>query len=214
MHRYSRYQYRPNRNVQVEQDHREDYEEAVWNMYAQTYAKIGMHLRGPHELYDYDLWEIELDNTDTPRAFRLYKITRFGRKAGLSGSDGSEFGRRAAKAALQTVYHEEGTYGEVSHRVADIVLAAESPVVCADHAQAVLGKPVKIEDAIRYTRSLGDLGPVTKVLVGRPLGVPTTTATNPQCGIRANRRYRLNTLPETDTDDVDIDAHLSCLLVD
>jgi hypothetical protein len=154
---------------------------AVWAMYQATYAKIGTHLQSPVELLDYDLWDVCFHDDGSPAQFGLWKTTQFGVKAGLSGHDGSEQGRAAARHAIAEKFKRKGYYGEVSHRVKEIALAAGSPVVCALHAEKVLGKKVQITGAVEYERSLGPIGVVRKTLVGKPLGIPTTNARKPRC---------------------------------
>jgi hypothetical protein len=61
-----------------------------------TYAKIGLIVDQPRDLYTYDNWEL-FDDDGTWVAFVLNKITPFGQKLGLAGSDGSRTGRTALK---------------------------------------------------------------------------------------------------------------------
>jgi hypothetical protein len=159
---------------------RDEYLDPVWDMYAKTYAKIGMHIRSPQILLSkYPIWDLTFDQ-GVPIAFTLYKQTPFGLKSGLSGQDGSPAGRKAAIHNLRTKFREGGVFGEVSHKVKDIALASGAPVVCAAYADDVTGKQIEIdpEDPISYLRVLEGVGPVKKTLVGRPKGVPVTSASN------------------------------------
>lgn len=163
---------------------------AVWSMYLLTYAKIGTHLADSSELLDYDLWDVCFHHDGTPAQFGLWKTTKFGIKAGLSGHDGTPEARAAARDAIARKFKRRGYYGEVSHKVRDLVFASKSPVVCAVYASKVLDKEVVVANAIEYDRKLGSVGIVRKSMVGRPLGVPTTKADNPRCPLRMPRRRK------------------------
>jgi len=60
----------------------------VWSMVQITYAKLGLIVNRPQELYEYDNWEL-FDDDGTWVAFVLSKTTPFGLKLGLAGSDGA-----------------------------------------------------------------------------------------------------------------------------
>lgn len=185
------------------------YLDDVWSMYLKAYEKIGLIVTRPEDfLSEYDVWEVSVDDTGTPRAFCLYKSTAFGLKVGLSGSDGSPEGRALARESFSTKYLREGVYGEVSHRPAELARAAGVPVVCANVAANVLNKTLDVVDDVHYVRTLMNVGPVKKMLVGRPVGVPTTDIQQPSCPA-----VRTNPSPVTTTDDdADIDAHYACLI--
>lgn len=188
---------------------RGDYMDQVWSMYEATYRQIGLSKANPSEMMtDYDVWQVFMKD-ETPIAFSLAKKTPFGVKTGLLGSDGSPEGKSAVKDYLRTNFKTSGHYGEVSHGVEKIVLAASPPVVCAVYADDVLKKPIAPEpDGLRYTRSLSGVGNVTKILVGKPKGVPTTSLNNPSCPAGPPPEVKLAT---DDGDDVcDLDAHLAC----
>jgi hypothetical protein len=180
----------------------------VWTMYEATYRQIGLSKANPAEMVsDYDIWQVFM-NDGAPIAFSLSKRTPFGVKTGLLGSDGTPEGKSAVKDYLRSNFKTSGNYGEVSHGVEKIVLSANPPVVCAVYADDVLKKPVSPEpDGLRYTRSLSGVGNVTKILVGKPKGVPTTSLSNPSCPTGTPPEVRL----ATEGDDVcDLDAHLAC----
>lgn len=160
----------------------------VWAMYEKTYRSIGLHIPDPQGLLRYPVWDLDLGRDGIPVSFTLYKKTSYGLKLGLLGSDGSGEGKSAALKILRTRFKQSGYFGEVSHKVASIVIAAGSPVICAVYAGAVLGKPITpTGDGLHYKRSLGDLGVVEKVLVGKPKGVPTTSFNNPACPAEGGR---------------------------
>jgi hypothetical protein len=157
---------------------------AVWDMVQSTYAKIGLILDHPSELDEYDVWDVFQAVDGELRAFRLGKTTVYGIKGGLVGSDGSKLGRTAVKSYAAEWYKEPGHYGEVSHRMEELALDAGAPVVCAMYAPEVLNKPVEFaNDGVHYRRKIKNVGEVTKVLVGRPRGVPITPGDAPHCPI-------------------------------
>ena len=199
----------PVESAQVEGADRLPYLDAVWSMYVASYSKIGLIVGRAEELLDeYDVWEVSVDETGIPRAFCLYKRTPFGLKVGLSGSDGSPEGRAVARASFATKYQRPGVYGEVSHRPAELARAAGVPVVCANVASVVLRKQIDPVDDVRYVRNLANVGPVQKMLVGMPLGVPTTDIQQPECPV-----VRMNpSRPPTPDDLADLDAHYASVI--
>lgn len=190
---------------------REEFLDQVWEMYQITYRSIGAGVKNPRELLtEFPSWELCFGKEGTPVAFNLYKPTSFGMKSGLSGSDGSPEGKATTINGIRTKFKKPGYYGEVSHKVKDIALAAGSPVVCASHAERVLGKNVEpLEDGISYKRSISGVGSVVKVMVGMPKGIPTTDWNNPQCLLGATAAAT-----EVTADDLaDIGAHFACALL-
>ena len=162
----------------------------VFDMYAKTYASIGMHLKSPEALLKYDVWDVGFDD-GVPVFFSLYETTSFGLKAGLSGFDGSSAGKSMAVSDLRSKYKKSGVYGEVSHKVKSIALGAGSPAVCAVHAQDIwnaMGKTISYtDDPITYDRSLKGVGRVRKTMIGNPKGTPTTDGKNPSCPLEPSR---------------------------
>ena len=159
--------------------------ESTWTMYERTYSAIGLILRGPGELKEYDVWDLYVtpgSGGQTPTAFRLAKRTPYGLKGGLTGSDGTHAGKKIVREHLQDWFLVRGHYGEVSHGVERIALAAGSPVVCSADVSGVIGKTITPEsDGVHYRRDLAQVGSVVKVLVGTPRGVRTTNAQDPDC---------------------------------
>jgi hypothetical protein len=156
---------------------------AVWAMVQKTYAKIGLIVDQPQELYEYDNWELFVDD-GAPVAFVLSKSTPLGLKLGLAGSDGSRVGRAAVKEYVASTFFDPGRYAEVSHRMEELAIEAGAPLVCAAYASDVLKKDIApARDGVHYRRVIKGVGEVTKVLVGLPRGTPVTSSDNPQCPI-------------------------------
>lgn len=155
--------------------------QAIWPLVVATYTSIGMPLRGPEELADQPVWFVFGDPA-APLAFQLAKTTPYGRKFTLSGHNGTRAGKVAAIRASQTRFNEDGNYAEVSHTPEKLVREANGPVVCGVDAAKILGKAIVVEpDGIHYTRHITNVGPTTKVMVGRPLRVPTQPYQSAHC---------------------------------
>lgn len=160
---------------------RKNYEQQVWDMFVLTYSKIGLILSSPAQLYKYPVWDICFQGAN-PVSFNLYKKTPFGLKFGLAGSDGSSEGKKSIVNNIRTKFKIPGIYGEISHKVEDIALGAGAPVVCAYYVPEILGKPIsETEDQIHYKRNLPQVGSVKKIMVGNPIGIPTTDSKHPSC---------------------------------
>ena len=139
---------------------------AVWDMVQATYAKIGLIVDQPRELYEYDNWELFVDD-GTWVAFVLSKTTPFGQKLGLAGSDGSRAGRKAVKDYVASSFFDSGRYAEVSHRMEELAFEAGAPIVCAVYARDVLKKSIEpTSDGVHYRRAIKGVGDVTKVIIG------------------------------------------------
>jgi hypothetical protein len=169
--------------ISVSGRERRDAMSAVWKMVQATYAKIGLIVDEPRELYKYDRWELFKED-DSCVAFVLSKMTQFGEKLGLAGSDGSRVGRSAVKEYVADSFFDVGRYAEVSHRMEELAVEAGAPIVCAAYAGDVLNKSVvPADDGVHYRRAIKGIGEVTKVIVGLPRGVPVTSSDRPQCPI-------------------------------
>lgn len=160
---------------------RHDAVPVVWDMVQATYAKIGLIVDSPEELDEYTHWELYRDH-DQWVAFVLSKATPYGRKLGLAGSDGSRPGRHAVKDYVASSFFALGYYAEVSHRMEELAFDAGAPLVCAAYASDVLNKNVApARDGVHYRRAIKGVGEVTKVIIGRPRGIPVTPSDRPSC---------------------------------
>lgn len=164
---------------------RRDAVPVVWDMVKATYSKIGLIVDSPHELDEYDHWELFGDpDLDQWVAFVLSKKTPYGQKLGLAGSDGSRMGRDAVKSYVAYSFFALGAYAEVSHRMEELAFDARAPIVCAAYASDVLNKDIVPDaDGVHYRRAIKGVGEVTKVIVGRPRGIPVTSSDRPACPI-------------------------------
>lgn len=184
--------------------------DAVWAMYENTYAQIGMHLPNPQGLLKYDEWDLYIES-GVPLAFSLGEKTRYGIKGSLCGSYPK--GKSALTPYFQRKYKSEGYYGEASNKLKDLFVSIDTPVVCGAFVTQVLGKTVEVlEDGISYTRSLSNIGKVTKVLFGRPRGIPVTTYQSPQCPLVESIRVVASTDIYDENSWMDAQNHVACLI--
>lgn len=168
--------------VRVEGDERITYAAQVWSMYETSYAAIGLIASGPDQLLtEYDVWWLAFDEAGLSRAFRVAKSTPFGLKIGLSGTDGSREAKTFLKSTLADWFTEPGVYSEVSHKMEELARQNRAPAVCTSDAARVLRKSIEPVDAVRYTRNIGPVGAVTKVMVGRPMDIPVVDLDSPSC---------------------------------
>lgn len=175
------------------------YLDTVFDMMERTYRSIGIPVSNPNTmLQKYPVWWLYFHN-EVPVAFAVFKSTPYGLKAGLSGHDGSSEGKAAAVRTIRTKFKMEGVYGEVSHKVKDIALAAGAPKVPVEFVPEILGKPVEPSgDGFSYTRNISGVGRVEKILIGKPRGVKTATTTA--------------TVEEDEV--ADFHAHIACLALE
>lgn len=197
--------------VAVRGGERKMYSDAVWDMYEQTYRKLGLHIPNAQALLKYDVWNLYIEEGQ-PLAFSLNTSTPYGQKAGVSGTDQSATSKSAMASFMRDRSQKEGFFGEASHKSLAISLAAGAPVVCGSLVPSIIGKPVEVlPDGVSYKRALPGVGNVTKVLVGRPRGIPTTSYTNPQCPVTEPVNHYASTL-EPELDWMAAQSHVACLI--
>lgn len=172
------------------------YLDLVFEMMERTYQSIGIPVSNPNTmLQKYPVWWLYM-SSGQPVAFAVFKSTPYGLKAGLSGHDGSPDGRGAAIQAIRTKFKQDGVYGEVSHKVKGIALAAGAPRVPVEYVSDIIGKPIEpTGDGFSYTRNISGVGRVEKVMVGKPRGITTAAL------ISAD-------------DTVDFHAHVACIALE
>jgi hypothetical protein len=152
-----------------------DLAEEAFDLIDRAYAPIGGHagMRDVPSMLadDADVYVME-DIDEDPQAdvLQVYKTTPFGRKAVAVGQDGTKEARRRAVSLKIEDFDRPGYYGEVSGRLAEILLDAGVPVVNdPEIVRMVLRKPIEwLNNGGWYKRMLG--GHMhEKILVGRPL---------------------------------------------
>ena len=140
----------------------------------------------------------------------FYKLTSFGKKMALGGSDGSPGGKMAMKDAIISMPRQHGTYAEVSGALEHIIMKVNPPIVCAAVVPEVLHKVVSpAPDGLHYSRVITGVGKVEKLLVGTPKGIPTTTMSHPVCPLVGDERSKFAVEEDGPGD---LAAHLSCML--
>jgi hypothetical protein len=129
----------------------------------------------PEGLLKYDVWVLLFANTDDndPVAFMLASTTACGIKGGLLGTDGDQQSKRAILTLKTAVLQQSRVYAEVSDDL-ETRLKGRVPTVPFEMANKVLttlGKTDAVPEpgSEHYTRKIGNLGRVRKLMVGKPI---------------------------------------------
>ena len=151
----------------------QDQQEQLWVIYDLSYSKVGKHISSKSELMrNYDIfWVVDVAGDDEIDAFVSYSTTRFGKKIGLIGSDGTSEGRNAMLMKGAELLLKRGWYAEVDARFARLLKKRLGVNHIQDETQvrAVINKPLEWDDDKKcYTRNLEGKGDVVKYLVGLP----------------------------------------------
>jgi len=144
---------------------------AVYDLYRSRYLRLDARLsiRSPEALLEYNRWVIVVDRRGSVLAFSCFKTTQHGLKLGLTASTDEVEGKAAVKSILRLGFNVLGVYGEVSEGV-ERVVSGRVPEVPPAVAGRVLGKAVEPHrDGRHYTRDISNVGPKTKLLVGKPV---------------------------------------------
>jgi len=152
----------------------------VFAVYENTYKQYinttkNLLIPEPDGLFEYNRWILFYDDQDSDKkviSFLLFKTTNFGLKSGLTGSNGSYMGRKSVISFNINSFNSEGCYGEISDKLEDAILKHVPIVdfVIAKKILTYLGKldVVQKEDN-HYSREIGNLGILTKIMVGIPI---------------------------------------------
>ena len=151
----------------------QDQQEQIWTIYDLSYSKVGKHISSKSALMsNYDIfWVVDVDGDDEIDAFVSYNSTRFGKKIGLIGSDGTSEGRNAMLMKGAELLLKRGWYAEVDARFARLLKKrlGVNHIQDEDQVRTIINKPLEWdEDKKCYTRNLEGKGEVVKYLVGMP----------------------------------------------
>jgi hypothetical protein len=144
---------------------------AIYDLYRTQYLRLDarLNIRTPEALLEYNRWVIVVDRSGSVLASSCFKTTHYGLKLGLIASVGDAGGKAAVRAILLFGLTVRGVYGEVSEGVERIV-SGRVPEVPPAVVETVLGKAVVPHgDGRHYTREIANVGPKTKLLVGKPV---------------------------------------------
>lgn len=144
----------------------------VWQLYQNTYSAIGAHVPDISSfMSEYTMmWLIDVDGDTTPDAFIAYKKTPFGRKIGLTGTDGSKPAKKALAIQQDRILKAPGWYVECSGRPKELCEAAGVPKVTdEDDVRRILKKDIQWLGDGNYVRAIGNLGMHEKSIFGRPV---------------------------------------------
>jgi hypothetical protein len=196
---------------------RNNYANEVYDIISLTYKSIGVPVSRPEDLLKYDVWEMSMDKDGSILAVSLWKKTSYGHKAGLSGHNGSSAGKSLAVKGIREKFKRDGYYGEVSHKVKDIALAAGAPTVPVEYVSDILNKTITPTKDNHYKRSISGVGTVEKVMVGKPRYRPLRTAdVYGRCTLRISSSetllYPCTSAHLYDEEVIDRHAHMACLI--
>jgi len=140
-----------------------------WDMYVQSYQKVGHQYKNPNELVQDNLvWEA-IEQDAQILAITAYKKTQHGLKAVILATrpEGKKLGIEFIKQ-----FSKEGFYAEMCGKPAQIAINLNIPRVPAKIAAKVIDKPIIIgENEFEYKREITGLGWKTKTLFGNPINL-------------------------------------------
>jgi len=144
----------------------------LFDLYRNAYAALGLALNvsQPAELVEYNRWVIAEDVRGTTIAFVCFKTTSWGLKLGLVATDSSPEAKEWVKTILRRTLTQDAVYAEVSNGV-EVAVQGHVPVVDVSTAREILvDKRIEPdEDGLHYQRTITNVGPKKKLMVGRPL---------------------------------------------
>ena len=151
------------------------YIDEVWQIITNAYAKIGGCNCEKEELFEDNIYWKFIRRDGKITAVCLYKITPYGRKLFLLGSDGTEQGKKDIRQIMQEDISQEerNFYAEVSETPEYMYLKRGAKPVSTKDAQMILGDekiitPTK-EDEYHYTRKIGPQKNIyRKIMLGNP----------------------------------------------
>jgi hypothetical protein len=158
----------------------EQFKEEMFGLIKKTYADIGGHpdFKSPKDITrdDISYWEfINIDSDPGPDAVSGAKIKPPGNKFVVGATDGSSTAKKAYLHSRINSLKRPGNYIEVSHKIADILLAKGVPIINSkENVEKILGKPVKWLGTVSghdgdgwYNRKIGS-DSYNKIMLGRP----------------------------------------------
>jgi hypothetical protein len=143
---------------------------SIFELYRTTYGRLDpcLNVNMPEALIEYNRWVLVMGKKGTIEAFACFKTTASGVKLGLAATDGGDRGKVALKILLRQGLSVEGVYAEVSGGL-EVALIGHVPEVSPKMASSILEKPTTEEsDGRHYSRVITNVGPKTKIMVGRP----------------------------------------------
>lgn len=157
-----------------------DQEAQIWTCFDTSYRAIGMAYNEVKDLIEENpvLWCVDLDGDDSIDAFITYKRTPAGQKVTFLGCTGTQTAKSAVMRKLIELLGGSGWYLEGSHRLAEILDRAGTPLLDDEEAvHQILKKPIEWLGAGKYIRTITGIGPVQKSIYGKPRVGKTATKT-------------------------------------
>lgn len=151
----------------------------VYNLYERSYDKYKSEIKQPlilepYGLLKYNRWILFYSPDDPDKSivsFSLFKTTDFGLKSGLVGTNSSVEMKKSLINFKIGSFNTPNCFGEISGRLEELILS-EVPIVEYKVAVKILHFLGKADiDQVNdnhYSRVIGNLGKVTKIMVGLP----------------------------------------------
>ncbi len=151
----------------ISEEDKEKYSDVVWEILQKTYAPLGgfKSASSKEELIkDSFLWKLVRRNNKIV-AVAIYK-DKYGRKGIAKGCDGSIDGKKALISIIREDMKLDRSWGEVSGKLADIMIAKGGIPVPNTLAATITGKNIISlnPDGYHYTRMIGDQ-PHEKIII-------------------------------------------------
>lgn len=148
----------------------------IWQMYVTTYLNAGMDLSANSWKEMQSKYKAtalkDVDSDHIPDAFIIYKVTSFGNKIALLGTNNKKNAKSDVVHKVIDLCKTSGWFIEASLKMEDIMKASGAPVVRDEKKiQAIVGaaKQVQFIGDGYYTRSLSKVDKrITKRLYGKP----------------------------------------------
>ena len=144
----------------------------LWKLYEISYASIGLNVDDIIELKSkYKMTKlVDLDDDPEPDAFIVYKVTPFGNKIALIGSDGQSTSKRSLIRKVLELLNQQGWYTEASHAFARILGSTNIPHVDDEETvrKVLKGKNIEWQPDGRYKRKISGKIDATKIMYGNP----------------------------------------------
>lgn len=166
--------------LKADKNELKQFKKEIFDLIQKTYKPIGGHpnIKSPNDITTKDIsfWEfIDVDNDPAPDAVSGAKIKPPGKKYVVGATDGSKEAKYAYLHSRINALKRPGNYMEVSHKIADILLAKGVPVVNnPEKVKNILKKDIKWIGEIPgkkgngwYNRKIGG-NSYDKILLGNP----------------------------------------------
>lgn len=166
--------------VRASNEDLKQFREEIFDMIQKSYAYIGGHhdFTSPNDITtnEADYWVLaDVDKDNDPDAILAAKTTKSGKKYVVGATDGSQSAKTLLMYTQISKLKQPGFYAEVSHKIADVLIANHVPIVNDEKTvRTVLNKDIKWVGTVLdhpgdgwYYRNINGQS-VLKTLLGKP----------------------------------------------